>query len=117
MWPTEVARFQHDLAHGEVLLRLDPELFWFDGHFPAQPILPGLAQLDWVMGYGEKLLGLTLQFQSIQNVKFQSPLLPGDLITLSLNWQEKNRILIFDFRRHENDDRVPVSSGKLRFVS
>ena len=30
-------------------LHADAELFWFRGHFPTLPILPGVAQLDWAL--------------------------------------------------------------------
>ena len=33
----------------EIVLYLDPMLYWFNGHFAVQPLLPGVAQLDWVM--------------------------------------------------------------------
>ena len=39
-----------------LILQIDAGLFWFQGHFPHLPILPGVAQLDWVMHYGVSLL-------------------------------------------------------------
>lgn len=40
----------------EIVLYLDPMLYWFNGHFAVQPLLPGVAQLDWVMHYATTLL-------------------------------------------------------------
>ncbi len=66
------------------MLLIDADLFWFQGHFPAQPILPGVAQLDWVMHYGIALLAPGKQFSAIENIKFQQPILPGKTLRLTL---------------------------------
>lgn len=60
----------------EIVLYLDPMLYWFNGHFAVQPLLPGVAQLDWVMHYATTLLAPGWRFRSIQNVKFLAPLIP-----------------------------------------
>ena len=49
MTPHEIARTRLTSHSWELHLRLDPALFWFKGHFAAQPLLPGVTQLDWVM--------------------------------------------------------------------
>ncbi|MFK3809941.1 hypothetical protein ACI1VO_24085 [Escherichia coli] len=65
----------------EIVLYLDPMLYWFNGHFAVQPLLPGVAQLDWVMHYATTLLAPGWRFRSIQNVKFLAPLIPFLLYT------------------------------------
>lgn len=97
-----------------IVLYLDPTLFWFRGHFAIQPLLPGVAQLDWVMHYAETLLAPGFRFHSMQNVKFQAPLLPDNIVTLTLNWQEERQILTFSYQRHDGEARHTASSGKLR---
>ena len=47
----EIGRLQPDPQHLEITFYLDPDLLWFKGHFAVQPLLPGVAQLDWVMHY------------------------------------------------------------------
>lgn len=60
MLPIEIARSEKRVidAADQIILELlvDDNLFWFDGHFSHQPILPGVAQLDWVMHYGTEIL-------------------------------------------------------------
>ncbi|MBW9794535.1 hydroxymyristoyl-ACP dehydratase, partial [Escherichia coli] len=68
----------------EIVLYLDPMLYWFTGHFAVQPLLPGVAQLDWVMHYATTLLAPGWRFRSIQNVKFLAPLIPETTVTLQL---------------------------------
>lgn len=56
MKPHEIERHQAQPQQVEIVLHLDPSLFWFCGHFAVQPLLPGVAQMDWVMHYATTLL-------------------------------------------------------------
>lgn len=47
MKPAELERRQTSPQQLEVVLHLDPALPWFRGHFAVQPLLPGVAQIDW----------------------------------------------------------------------
>lgn len=114
MTPHEITRRLPHEGQAEIDLHLPATLFWFRGHFAVQPILPGVAQLDWVMHYARELLTPGLRFHSIQNVKFQSPLLPENTVTLTLNWQEARQTLAFSYQRHDGDARHTTSSGKIR---
>ncbi|MES0301704.1 ApeI family dehydratase [Citrobacter sedlakii] len=114
MKPHEIERHQAQPHQIETVLHLDPSLFWFRGHFAVQPLLPGVAQMDWVMHYATTLLAPGWRFHSIQNVKFQAPLLPDSTVTLTLNWQEARQILAFSYQRHDGEARHTASSGKIR---
>lgn len=114
MKPHEIACHQAQAEHAEIIIKLEPELFWFCGHFASQPILPGVAQLDWVMHYATLMLTPGYRFHSIQNVKFQAPLLPGNRVTLRLDWQEQKQQLSFSYLRHAGEERHTCSSGKIR---
>ena len=114
MKPHEIERHQAQPQQVEIVLHLDPALFWFRGHFAVQPLLPGVAQMDWVMHYATTLLAPGWHFHSIQNVKFQAPLLPETIVTLILNWQEERQMLSFSYQRHDGDARHTTSSGKIR---
>ena len=52
----EIERRQPQADRVEIVLSLDPALFWFRGHFAVQPLLPGVAQIDWAMHYATRLL-------------------------------------------------------------
>ena len=51
MKPHEIERHQAQANHLEIVLHLRADLFWFRGHFAVQPLLPGVAQIDWAMSY------------------------------------------------------------------
>lgn len=112
MLPVELS-CQQQADQAELLLKVEPDLFWFRGHFPTQPILPGVAQLDWVMRYGVQLLAPGKRFSPIENIKFQQPILPGSTLRLTLNWQQAKNWLLFDYQILAGEASQRVSSGKI----
>ncbi|NDL65627.1 ApeI family dehydratase [Acerihabitans arboris] len=121
MLPTEISRRTLAGSQAELLLQLDPALFWFRGHFPAQPILPGVAQVDWALHYFRELLALEPQapdarFSGIESVKFQRPVKPGQTLRLHLEWQAPRRLLTFRYTLCNLNltDEPTVSSGKIK---
>jgi len=114
MRPHEIEKNAISPHQAEIVLDLDPTLFWFKGHFAIQPLLPGVAQLEWATRYAIELFAPGFLFHSIQNVKFQAPLLPGNRVTLALDWQAERQTLTFSYHRHDGDDRHMASSGKIR---
>lgn len=60
------------------------DLLYFDGHFPAAPILPGVVQIDWAIAYGRQCFDLPPRFQGMQALKFQNVIHPDMPVTLEL---------------------------------
>ena len=54
--PTVVSRHIGE-TEARLDLKLEPELLWFEGHFPGQPILPGVAQLHIAASMAEEVWG------------------------------------------------------------
>jgi len=70
---TAVARFPADSA-------------WFSGHFPENPILPGVALIALVARTvigRESRAGRFLAIAGVRRVRFRLPVKPGDEVTLS----------------------------------
>lgn len=68
-------------------LWLPEDLPCFEGHFPDQPILPGVMQLDWGIWLASKLWGdhaHATQFAGCARLKFKAPVLPNSLLKLTL---------------------------------
>ena len=54
------------------------------GHFPGTPVVPGVVVLDHVLRASELWQGHALHARALRQVKFHSPLLPGQRADLSL---------------------------------
>ena len=112
MLPIERSR---ELQADSVTLTLQVEagLFWFRGHFPELPILPGVAQLDWVMHYGVTLLAPDKQFAAVENIKFQQPVPPDSLLQLRIDWDAEKSRLSFRYSLLTDGGEQSSSSGKI----
>jgi 3-hydroxymyristoyl/3-hydroxydecanoyl-(acyl carrier protein) dehydratase len=114
MLPVEISRDQRDAGHAEVMLHVPSSLFWFRGHFTEQAILPGVAQLDWVMHYGRALLAPGYQFAGIENIKFQYPVQPESTLKLVLQWHGERQVLQFNYVLCSSTPERAASSGKIK---
>jgi 3-hydroxyacyl-[acyl-carrier-protein] dehydratase len=76
-------------------IRLNPEHFIYRGHFPGQPVLPGVCTLQIIKECAEQLLGENLRCQQMMLCKFLRFVDPAQCneisLTLSLEEQEGGR--------------------------
>ncbi|MCZ4058743.1 hydroxymyristoyl-ACP dehydratase [Pantoea sp. LMR881] len=113
MLPIERSRQLQD-KRATLTLYLAADLFWFQGHFPVLPVLPGVAQIDWVMHYGVLLLAPGKQFVAIENIKFQQPVAPDSLLQLTLDWDDIKSRLSFHYSLLHDGGETRASSGKIQ---
>jgi 3-hydroxymyristoyl/3-hydroxydecanoyl-(acyl carrier protein) dehydratase len=93
----------------KVELTVPHELFWLRGHFPGYPVLPGVAQLHWVVAMARDHLELNGSVTQIHQLKFRTVIRPDDDLTVIVRHiPEKSRIQ-FEYRR---GDEV-CSTGQL----
>lgn len=90
-------------------LHIQPQLRVLEGHFPGATLVPGVAQLHWVVSLGQQAFGLESSFADAQLLKFQQPILPGDTVQLQLQWQAEKGCLQFAL----TSARGAHASGKL----
>ncbi len=57
-------------------IEMSPELEAFCGHFPDNPILPGVVQIDWAMRFAAIHLGLEDMSARVFQVKFRDIIQP-----------------------------------------
>lgn len=111
----EIEKGSRILAHRT----FGPEEEFFKGHFPGNPIVPGvliveaLAQTGGVLVYysfteeleAEGLTGAYLA--GLEKVRFRQVVKPGDLITMDVSIQRKrSRIIRFSAEAFVNDSKA-----------
>lgn len=65
-------------------LRVPDDLKYFDGHFPGDPIVPGVAQLAIVEAAIAREFPELGAPAGVQKLKFMAAIRPGDELVLSL---------------------------------
>ena len=60
------------------VLRFDPELPVFAGHFPGHPLVPGVFLTEGVRLCAERALGRSLSLVELEDARFTAPVSPGD---------------------------------------
>ena len=56
---------------------------WFQGHFPGDPMLPGIAQLHLVMEALKEALGEGIRLAGLKRVRFKRVIRPGEAIAIA----------------------------------
>ena len=77
------------------------------GHFPGNPIVPGVLILDEVMRAVEQWRG-QVRFKNVESVKFAAPLKPGDAFNIELQGDDESHIAFECWR-----DGTRLASGRL----
>ncbi|MCX7086453.1 MAG: AMP-binding protein [Methylococcales bacterium] len=95
----------------ELSMQIPADLLYFIGHFPGQPILPGVTQLAWAEQYGKLFFPITPPFLAMEVIKFKKIIRPGDKLTLQLKWNAASGKLYFDF----SSSIESHSSGRLLY--
>lgn len=67
---------------------VDPQHPALEGHFPGNPMLPGVVVLDRVISAAEAWLADSSRVRGLPQVKFLSPLRPGDEAIIRLVLRE-----------------------------
>jgi len=84
-------------------VRIPPESLWFSGHFPGEPILPGIAQLGIAYDAVCKALGCHVSITGFSRVKFKKIIRPGDCLKVIVTPKE-DRQGVCVFRIVAGDD-------------
>jgi 3-hydroxymyristoyl/3-hydroxydecanoyl-(acyl carrier protein) dehydratase len=76
---------------------------WFSGHFPGEPILPGIAQIALVFEAIGLARGKALKISGLKRIRFKQIIEPDDKIELYASPQ-KNNDLSYSFRIMVRDE-------------
>lgn len=90
---------------------IDGDSPWFSGHFPDDPIFPGIAQLKMVADLVCQTVASDLYMTGMSRVKFRKIVRPGDLLDICVNRDVKENMYTFRITSEGED----VCSGKVSF--
>lgn len=97
---------------------------FFQGHFPGEPIMPGVLQIEAMAQVGGLLALIDDKtgareklalFMTIDKVKFRKPVVPGDQITFHVQVLKKVRGTIIQVHGDAIVDGKVVSEADLMF--
>lgn len=69
---------------------------FFEGHFPDNPVMPGvlileaMAQVASLLAYHSGIEAQSLRFVTVDMVKFRQPVLPGDQLIIETSLKDKS---------------------------
>lgn len=109
----DVALLEQDGARVLLALTVPASLFYFEGHFPQAPVLPGVVQVDWAIRYGRRYFELAPAFAGINALKFQQVILPDSPLLLELLHDRAKGSLQFRYF----SDAGPHAGGRILFES
>ncbi len=114
--PEEVTREQQ----GDVLLLrlfIPANLYYFDGHFPGRPVLPGVVQTHWAVHYGRGHWGDLGEFTDLEAVKFQQVVTANQTLLLRLEYLRDKGKLYFSYTSTgANEEPIAHASGRVVFL-
>lgn len=95
--------YERDTASGAVLAkgRAETGSSWFSGHFPNEPILPGIAILSMVtdvIKHHAFEMGKKIRLSAIRRVRFRLPVRPDEMLTISTSLSPQGDGLSYHFK-------------------
>ena len=110
---------QDGTAHGKYRVRGDE--FFLQGHFPGNPVVPGVIQCEMMAQSACVLLasgaaeGCTPMFTSLDKVKFRNPVRPGDTVEVTASLERRMGNFFFAKAEARVGDKMCVQ-GHLSFA-
>ncbi len=87
-------------------------LFYFQGHFPKTPILPGVTQLHWAVLLAGEAFGRPMHVNEISRLKYKQVWRPEMKVTLHLVYRPEKKTVSFTYSAGE----LEFSSGTLKVI-
>ena len=103
----EVRETNHN--HIEGFAEVPADSPWFSGHFPGEPILPGVALVyiaEQAIMKNALAKGEEVQLQALKRVKFIQPVRPGELLSVNITGEEHDENILFAFKVSNKENIV-----------
>lgn len=108
-----IVHFDSEAGRSVAIRAIRPDEFWARGHFPGQPVFPGVLMIESAgqlcsFFYCEKFQsGKVMGFAACDQAKFRGQVVPGDqVLLLSQGIELRPRIAIFETQAVVRDEIV-----------
>lgn len=85
----------------EALAGVPADSPWFSGHFPGEPILPGIALVymaEQAIVQGALAKGEQVLLHALKRVRFTQPVRPGETLSINISGEEAGEDILFSFK-------------------
>lgn len=96
---------------------------YFQGHFPSEPVMPGVLILEAMAQVGAVAIlskpefkGKTAYFGGVNKAKFRGKVVPGDVLTLDLVMTKQKGPIGMGEAKAVNQEGKVVTSAELTFA-
>ena len=82
---------------------------WFSGHFPGEPILPGIALLHMVeqaILKDAETRNERIKLDTLRRIRFVQPVRPGETISINISGEEVGEEILFSFKATNKENIV-----------
>jgi 3-hydroxymyristoyl/3-hydroxydecanoyl-(acyl carrier protein) dehydratase len=82
------------ISSNEIIMEaaVGPDSPWFSGHFPGEPILPGIAQLAMALDAIKKLNQKNLRISGVKRIRFKQVIRPDDKLRITVAPHKKDAL-------------------------
>ena len=104
----------------EALADVPADSPWFLGHFPGEPILPGIALVyivEQAIIQDALKKGEQVQLNALKRVRFTQPVRPGETLSVSITSEEKGEEILFSFKVANKENIVCSGSINARKIN
>ena len=95
----------------DLVIKIQANLSYFEGHFEGNPILPGVVQLNWARHFSTLYFGTSNRICNMDKIKFMQVIKPNTEVRVRLIWDESRDSINFSYKSKYGSH----SSGILSF--
>lgn len=79
------AEVEEEGKKGTAAKRMTGDEYFFEGHFPGRPVMPGVLIIEAIAQAGMVVLNSgDLKLKGVEKIKFRQPIQPGDQIIIRI---------------------------------
>lgn len=100
------------------VIELNPSHKIFEGHFPGQPIVPGVCQVQILKEFMEEATEKKLRAGNGDNIKFTGMIIPDQnpLVNIEISYQDKEGMLTTDAKFFSGETVFTKYKGKFKTI-